>query len=232
MLQNHHVNVFMLAISLALPTSGCVVQLPDDNDEVGESESSTSETGESSTSETGESETSETGESSTSETGGEAGPCAALCEHYASCGVGDPACVEECEAELAEVESLADELPECAPAYLALYACLVGLSCEEIVQVFEEGFSPTCDASFEQVDQACGGECGTGTAISPDPGVCSFDHNCAGEPVYAIECDGSTCSCLVDGVEVGSCEAVSFCSGLDVEPDPLVQANECCGWSL
>lgn len=248
-----------LSLVLALlPLAGCPASLEEGEGEedVGESgtESGESGTGESeSAGEQGESEsagetgtpgetgTGTAGESTAGETGtagettagetettGDPGieeACAAACEVFSSCFEPFPDCVDECVAEFSQTEG------ECLDGQLALASCIGGLSCEELGQYVESSPEPyPCQAEEQAVEQACEGDvCEAGVGIGENPGECSFEYICPEDPIYEVVCDGSSCSCLEDGVEVGGCsEAAAFCGADDFN----AAADECCGWTI
>ena len=71
-----------------------------------------------------------------------------------------------------------------------------------------------------------GGEvCDAGGGVGPD-GSCSFVVSCP-DSTQSMQCEGDTCTCYVDGVEVGSCPAGDICQqGGQLGPF----ASECCGF--
>ncbi len=248
------------SVLLLVPLGACIVVAEDGEDDVGESssdsgsssetgstgetgsgETGSGETGSGSTGETGSGETGstdetgtpgETGSGSTGETdtgpdtGGE-GLCATWCGVLADCNLGDAACVGDCETELAE---LMQSAPECFAAQVGLLECASGLDCGAIQLLFEEGIGGVCQEASDVEAEACGG-CGFGTAFGGNPGECLFDYECGGEPHFQVECDGTVCTCLEDGVSVGSCDAVPLCMAIEGNPG-FTAVNECCGWTL
>lgn len=248
-----------LALLLALlPLAGCPASLEDGEEDVGETstgetdtgesssgesesageqgESSSETAGESSTGETGsESTTSDPGESSTDETGsesttGEPDPgieeaCTGVCEVFAACFEPIPNCVQECIAEFSQSEG------ECLDAQLGMASCLDGLSCEALQQYMEGSPEPyPCQAEEEALELSCDGAvCQAGVGMGENPGECSFEYICPNDPIYEVVCDGASCSCIEDGVEVGACsEAAAFCNADDFN----AAAGDCCGWEI
>lgn len=172
-------------------------------------------------------ETGTTGETTGATTGDPAieEACAAVCEVFASCFEPFPDCVDECVAEFSQTQG------ECLDGQLALASCLGGLSCEEFAQYVESSPEPyPCQTEEQAVAQACEGNvCEAGVGMGENPGECSFEYICPNDPIYEVVCDGSSCSCLEDGVEVGGCsEAAAFCGADDFN----AAADDCCGWTI
>lgn len=212
-----------LALPVLLSLTACPSGSSGDDerggDSTGEGESThTSAPGSESAGEHGETSASET-----TATGGESNEdaCMAACANYEMCGMPLEGCMDGC---LAQIEQF--EPGECQDAEVALLDCIAGLTCEE-VEVFYEGEAEPAPCE-EQAANLC--YCGIMIEGSENPGECSFEYSCTNGEVHAIACDGTICTCLENGLEVGSCEAVDFCSS--VAGDPLAGANACCDWAL
>lgn len=181
--------------------------------------------GESGTTNPGEGDSTGEGESAgeSGETGGEPSleqVCTAVCENYELCLEGVPDCMTAC---LAQIQQFGEG--QCFEADVALFACLGSLTCEELQQFYEGEGDPFPCEDQEAAQCHCGMMAGPGA----NPGECSFSYSCTGtEEVYAIECDGTTCSCLENGVEVATCDAAEYCA----DYAQIEAANACCGWAL
>jgi hypothetical protein len=149
--------------------------------------------------------------------------CMDACAVFVDCvGGGGPNCVDSCIEYHDELEGA------CLGFEQELTGCIAGLTCNELDQLLEEFPEPyPCQTEQEQICEAP--ICEAGVGGGEEPGECSFQYSCPDEPVYEVVCDGDSCTCLEDGVEVGGCsEAVDFCEEVG-EPGP---ANDCCGWDL
>lgn len=219
MLQFTHTIASLCLLLLVLPACP---SSSSGNEELGSGEGESGGAGESDA--TGESAGESSGESSgEGETGGEPSleqVCTAVCENYELCLEAVPDCMTEC---LAQIQQFGEG--ECFEADVALFACLGSLTCEELLQFYEgEGEPYPCE---DQEAAQC--HCGMMAAGGENPGECSFSYSCTGTAdVHAIECDGTTCSCLENGVEVATCDAAEYCA----DYTQIEAANACCGWAL
>ena len=193
--------------------------------EAGESATDTGEsatdTGESTTDTTGESTTDTTGESTTGDPSEAELACTAACEVASACGAGYPGCVADCVMYIEQLDA------ECADAELALASCIAGLTCEEFTQYVES--SPGYPCQDEEAATCEEAFCSSSTESGIEPGVCTTTFECADAIAREVVCDGSNCTCLEEGQEVGGCsDAATYCDSLDTTG----AANACCGWSL
>jgi hypothetical protein len=202
------------------------VGMDESSTDAGESDSST-DAGESST-DAGESSTdasessTDAGESSTGDASEVELACMAACEVVAACGADFPGCVPDCVMYIDQLDA------ECADAELALASCIAGLTCDEFEQYMESSPEPypcqdeeaaTCQENF----------CSSSTESGIEPGECVSTFECADAIDRQVVCDGSSCTCIEDGQEIGGCaDAAAFCDSFDTTS----AANACCGWSL
>ncbi len=256
MTMNEIIRPLFLRSSLVLALIPVLSACPGSSNEEGEDDVSNTETGETSESEESADESSESADESsesvgetseeTSEPGdstdstdestdggteetGEPDPdtveaCMAGCAVFAQCGGQLPGCVEECVGEVSGLDA------ECILAANEFFNCIGELTCEEFQQLEEGEPEPYPCQEEETIYSECagGGDCLATIGQGENPGECSVSIECPDEPEYAAECNGDTCICLMDGVEVGSCEnAQSVCD----EPgsEALVA---CCGFPL
>ena len=69
---------------------------------------------------------------------------------------------------------------------------------------------------------------------------CTYQFDCYGSGKHRVECIDGGCVCLLDGVEVGSCDSLypALCEPFDpTDPNQanatiVARLNECCGWML
>lgn len=240
---------FALALTFALVTAsaaGCDVGTkPVGTDEAGEDETADEGsvdagqttttggeegTGEGSgdTTDTETTETTDTTRGSNEETGEEAdweAICVASCEVATTCleeNMGDLTCVEDC---IDELEYLSVEYPFCAPLMADAYACFGGLNCAQAMT------NAGCTEEFAALGECGGIGCSTSLGGSPDMTTCEFEHECTFGPVYAIECEGDTCVCSVNGTPVNSCANDGSVCGSQPFFD-MTPVNACCDWEL
>lgn len=143
--------------------------------------------------------------------------CQAYCATVITC---DPdsqvyeECVLGCTTELGTVGG------DCGLAMCEAFACHGTQTCEELDAGTEE-----CNALDQIADRACGDvvdECFFGSN-----GAGSCEYGCAGPPETRMLCDGSKCTCFVDGSEVGGCPDEVNCNDTDAIVD---YALACCGF--
>ena len=160
------------------------------------------------------------------------------CLYAQDCGLLEgtlEACVEACTAQLDAIDN-----PACLAATVALQECHAEATCDG---VFE-----TCSAQFDAEYQACSASSDEPMCIelvhaAPDASECRIEQTCTNledQADYAqrIECDGTSCTCLADGEDVGSCDADGLCPFIvDANPkDPATLehydafAMACCGF--
>lgn len=174
-------------------------------------------------------DTDATTEDTDTTTGGVVSPeldaaCESLCEKFIAC---------DWEPQYRDVDSCkldcAGNTPGgmCIAPSVALYQCVGGLTCEELLA---EAW-PTCAAEEEALPEACGEPDCQNLGSSAGPDSCSFGYQCPDSGAQEIACEGDTCTCLVDGEAMGTCGASEgFC---DLEPyDKADIAFECCGFEF
>jgi hypothetical protein len=147
--------------------------------------------------------------------------CTGACDLIDSCegGVSIPDCVDGCVQQHIDYED-----PACTAAELALTECVADLTCEQFEQLIEEAPEPfPCQTELEAT---CGGQlCTVDVGLGENPGECEVSVSCEGQPEESVSCDGITCTCYVDNVEVGSCDdAIGVCG----DPGPNAM-DACCG---
>lgn len=173
--------------------------------------------------ETGDSGSSSGGseESSTTDPGspGLEEACQAYCDVLTMCFPDEPPppdCVGLCVEEGSEVGTA-----ECGEAIVDFYSCLGGLSCEQL-----QGERPVCVEEELALDEVCSdGECFVG--VGGGETECAYTESCP-DVDLEMSCDTETCTCLENGVEVGSCDAMGVCAegfGMLAE-----YATTCCGF--
>jgi hypothetical protein len=174
---------------------------------------------------TGTSGSETTGDSATSD-GTIANACAALCGKLIECMLDpdeDEYCMYDC------VETVSMSLAGCPPLFEAWLACLVGLTCEQLADYYDENTSDVCaqeDQALEAKECWDFGCSDMGTGFVDGKDECTMARECAGGPEYKIECDGQLCVCLLDGVPTGiSCPAEMVCQH---SPDTLREKGEQC----
>lgn len=174
--------------------------------------------------EPGTSTTAEPGTSTGGDTGEDVGMvCMAVCEHIFECVADLPGTVADCH------DGCVDEWgdPSCGQAGVALLECLLGMNCGQLAAFVEDDQAGVCGGAAEDADAVCGGssvcEMGGGAGGSK----CSVSRECDGT-VEDFQCDGETCTCVVDGEAGEGCEDVGVCA-LDLEGQ-IVAAQSCCGW--
>lgn len=156
-------------------------------------------------------------------TDGPPGVCQTLCDNATACGLdlGGPNCVAECMG-----ETMSDD-PKCAAASQAVLECFAGLSCEELAAaVNDEEFGPCTDEIQAQGEACSDGVCGGGTGIHEGEMSCEWSRECEGEPTVLMTCDEVACTCFVDDVKTGSCDAEGVCQDFDALEAKL---QSCCG---
>ncbi|MCY1070522.1 hypothetical protein OV090_37620 [Nannocystis sp. RBIL2] len=165
-----------------------------------------------------------TGEDTESGTSGPVDPehqsaCESSCQQTAACeGAGEDEvaeCVLNCTSEFQEIDA------ECVANHLAFLQCLPKLFCAP-----NEPVDESCMEAFE-AHAICGNgaeEC-IHSMDEGGEGVCGLGLICPDLPTYEISCEGDTCVCLQDGVEVAQCPSDGVCAQGDAIFDKL---DECC----
>jgi hypothetical protein len=194
-------------------------------------------------SETVETETDETDESETeTETSSGDDPCPTLCMVQDECAPDPYYSYADCLDTCADEFEVAIGTPACLPALTEFYACVGGLTCEQFDVLFDDESGPCFPAAVEFEEQ-CGEalSCELSGGGDEQGSYCSYQFDCYGSGLHRVECSAETgCTCLLEGVEVGSCDALypALCEPLDpVDPNQtnmqiLGHMNECCGWAL
>ena len=120
-------------------------------------------------------------------------------------------CVEFCLNELPETDD-----PECTAQLVELYNCYGSSTCEELM-------GNPCSEQSDVVDQICG-TCFIDATITD--GLCEYQALCF-ELDQRMNCDPMGCTCIDDGIEVGSCGPIDACDDL---LEISAYAMECCGF--
>ena len=174
-------------------------------------------TGSSSSASTGELET-------TTGTGQEDLPtaCQAWCEHFIVClpEEAEPAeiCLENCLSVYQGVSS-------CSEPAATMLVCLSAMTCEQVVAFWNADVLEPCFEQLSAAEMACGPGCVM--SLLAGPATCSIGRQC-GAVLQDYRCEGSTCVCFEEEIEIGSCSSVGFCM-----KSPAAQAqaaSDCCGW--
>lgn len=151
--------------------------------------------------------------------------CMAACDKIFDCVDQPPfpnvdVCKENC--------AMGVEGAECLAASVEFNTCLGTLTCPSIIDaLMNEQLGPCTDA-FEALQTACAACEGFG---SVGMGGCSVGQTCPNMPPVEYQCEGNTCTCLIDGMPTGmTCPANGVCNqGGDAV---AMAANECCGFML
>lgn len=152
--------------------------------------------------------------------------CTAACETFFECIMPPPfpdmaSCIAGC------TESAQGGTPECVAASVAFDNCIAGLDCPAFNDaVMNEDFGECADEfeASETMCQSCEGFAGVG------PDGCALGQICPDMPVIEINCEGDTCTCLVDDVPQTECPANGVCAEDMAALQQL--AAECCGFEL
>lgn len=151
--------------------------------------------------------------------------CGIACDKFIECrvGPGRGECVPDC------VENLGDSEGACLAANEALLTCFGAMTCEELVDFFENDNPGPCAAEFDATADACGGQaCEVSEGGNPQGTECSISIQCEGDPLLEMECDQKECVCKIDGMQAGDpCSADDICK---MDGDLFVKADECCGF--
>lgn len=125
------------------------------------------------------------------------------------------ACVTSCAADIAR------ESVECQTQYCEALSCYGALDCVSL-----ETNSPECDALAEKTDEVCEGG-GSKCLIGAGSDGTSCSYTCGGEIVQRVSCEGGSCVCYEDDVQIAECPADDICANLDAIEE---YASACCGW--
>lgn len=161
-------------------------------------------------------------------TGGEGdleGRCMAACELQDMCmlelsDIG--MCVHWC------LEDLGGDAA-CVEAGKAFLQCLVGMTCEQLLALYEDDDPGPCARTIAEVDEVCEPSGCTTTYLLDEQGTdCVKEIECGGEASLAMKCDQGGCVCLTDGMQGGeSCPSEGACESFATMD---VKASECCGF--
>lgn len=161
--------------------------------------------------------------SSSEDTGPGPGPgveaaCEAYCDNLELCFPEEPPpedCVDFCIEEASETKDEA-----CSAAIAELFACFGSLTCEQL-----EGEEEVCVEEENAVTEICDGqECIGGIGVGEEE--CSYTLSCP-KLEQEMNCDTQTCTCVENGVEIGSCDAMGVCE--DIE-ELANYVDICCGF--
>lgn len=230
-------NLSFLAVSFLLLQNACDPDTGDSDSATGSTSTSGESTTDASTTDDAPTASATTEDSTTSQEepttttgddteGGTSGPvdpehqsaCEAFCEQAIACGGGGDEtadCVLNCTSEFQEIDA------ECVPNHFIYLECNAKLLCDPFAPVEE-----ACAEAFE-AHVICGNEAEEcmQTTHEGGEGVCGLGLSCPDLPTYEISCEGDTCVCLQDGVEVAQCPADDVCAQGDAIFDKL---DECC----
>ena len=145
--------------------------------------------------------------------------CESSCQQTVACeGGGDDEvaeCVLNCTTDLQELDA------ECVANELIVLQCLPKLFCDPNAPL-----EASCAEAFE-AQVLCGNDAEQCMQTTHDggEGVCGLALSCPDLPTYEIRCEGDTCACIQDGVEIAQCPADDVCAQGDAIFDKL---DECC----
>lgn len=150
--------------------------------------------------------------------------CEAVCGAADMCGFpAGPDCVMGC------VGDLGGSMGECAQAVDAFLMCLAGMSCMDLADFFQNQNPGPCTNEAGQAGLVCDmgmpGECVE--SVGGNPNACSYSKECPNMPPVEMMCNKNSCTCLVDGMEVGTCMSDAICQTQDQLP---MKAADCCGF--
>jgi len=169
--------------------------------------------------------TTSAGETTSGTTGGEPDLmqlCEGFCAKNAECNRVDPdGCVQQCFQELAGED-------ECSAAMQALFACMLGLTCEQFVAFTDDDDPGPCAPQADAAEENCAGNvCNAAIGSNEEGDECAYILDCPDDPEKEFNCGPDTCLCLEGGKEVGQCPAEGVCMEIGGLPD---KATACCGF--
>lgn len=189
---------------------------------------STTETTRTAEPETTVSSSTSEGGSSGGSTGGGGGleqQCMVACDKFIECQIGpEPdTCVQDCVMNFADSEGM------CLAANEQMLACIGTMTCEQVVDFFQNDNPGPCADQLQQVAMACQGQtCEGSQGGNPQGTECSISVQCPNEPLLEMNCNKTECTCLIDGQPSGDpCPAENICKMPDALGD---KANTCCGF--
>ncbi len=151
-----------------------------------------------------------------------------LCENW--CGKntecnpdGDPdGCVASC------VEELGGDDPVCAAATKDMLACMLEMTCAQFVAFIDEDEPGPCGPQANAVEEVCTGQvCTAGVGGNMEGTECAYSVDCPDQPLQEVQCDTETCTCILGGKLVGTCDAEDVCTDAGNLP---MKAEGCCGF--
>ena len=146
-----------------------------------------------------------------------------VCDAAAACMLPVPGdCAMGC------VADLGGSMGECATAVDAYLMCLSTMTCMELVDFFANDNPGPCTDEAGQTGLVCNmmpGDCTEG--VGGNPNSCNYNKMCPNMPVLEMQCNKNTCTCLVDGMEMGTCMSDAICMTQDQLP---MKAADCCGF--
>lgn len=146
--------------------------------------------------------------------------CLHLCMRISDCGA-DPG-LEGCPCD--------ETLPAlCTPEFYDATNCFDQAACPDLYN-FDH---PCWQKLIYAFDKCAYGEDGCeeyigGTFPDPPNGTCLFGRDCLDMPSKDVECEMDSCTCSIDGMQVGTCPGDGVCA---FDDDALLSAkiDECCG---
>jgi hypothetical protein len=192
-----------------------------------------------------ESEESEESESETDGTETETNPdatCQEFCTVQNQCDPDRWYTFEDCLDTCADEFEAAAATDECLPVLDEFYTCVAELTCEQFDVLFDDPENPCWDEVLA-FDEICADalSCELSGGGDEQGSYCTYQYECYASGLHRVECYEDTgCTCLLKGVEVGSCDALypSLCEPLmpenpnEANTQILDRMNECCGWAL
>jgi hypothetical protein len=164
--------------------------------------------------------------SSTGGGGGLEEQCGVACDKFIECQVGpDPnTCAQDC------LMNFGDDEGACLAANGAMLECLGTMTCEQVIDFFQNDNPGPCAEQFGAVEMECQGQaCEGSQGGNPQGTECSISVQCPGDPLLEMNCDKDQCVCVIDGMPAGDpCPADNICKMQGALGD---KANECCGFA-
>lgn len=151
--------------------------------------------------------------------------CTDACAHIFECVMDLPGTMEDC------VAGCLDQWggPGCGQAGVDLLECLKGMNCKQLAAYVEQDKAGACAEAADAADAVCGGGGGTCSMIgSAGMNECSVGQECGGV-VEELQCDGTTCTCVVDGEPGATCPDEGVCA--ETLEGQISAAQACCGFA-
>ncbi|MCY1058219.1 hypothetical protein [Nannocystis sp. SCPEA4] len=163
-----------------------------------------------------------TGSDGTTGDSGDASLCQDACDKLVSCGLEEnvPECLSWCDPLVEEVSD-----PHVFLGCAALVEDFLECVAEEPM-CFERD---PCSGLDVAIEEQC--SCGQTAGGAIDGSECTYEEEC-GVVSREVHCVGGTCTCEVNGEDVGECQTqAKICGSLDQGSDLMaIAAGECCGW--